>query len=62
MDLNPVTRPKLGQQVWVRRRYTHAPYTYYYQRGRIEILRRHEAVVRVYGYELTAPFSELFTR
>ena len=53
---------RLGQTVLVRRRYRHRPYDYYYQRGKVEILRAGEVVVRVYGYELVVAFADLFTK
>lgn len=60
MILRPAGKPRLGQQVYVRRRFRRPPYTEYFERGRVEILRRGEVVVRVYGYELTVAYADLF--
>lgn len=61
-NLRPVGKVRIGQLVYVRRRYHHPPYEHYYQRGLVEIVRRHEVVVRVRSYELTAAYADLFQR
>lgn len=59
-------RPKVGQHVAVQRRiryaYRYDPDTrpqFYFEQGVVEVVRKNEAVVRLHGYELTVPWSDL---